>query len=66
MNKKWDVNVFSSFDCYFNFVTTNKVNFHFLDEFFSISILDDKISVDKNFKFIHKSPLSKAFHFFNS
>lgn len=41
----WNTETFSSFKCYFNFIDTNIVRFHFGDEFCTIKLENDIISI---------------------
>lgn len=48
MPDNWNVETFSQFKCYFNFITENKVRFHFGDEYCALEIHDNIISVTKS------------------
>lgn len=43
--EKWNVDVFGQFNCYFNFIDENTVNFHFHNEFCTIKLIDNQIQI---------------------
>lgn len=45
MHKNWNVETFSNFKCYFNFIEENTVRFHFDDEFCVIKLINDQINL---------------------